>query len=174
MNRSFGLWQFSGFALTSLLGTLLHFLYDLTGGSLLVAPFSGTNESTFEHMKLLFWPMFLFALLQSLFFKERQDFLCIKLRGILLGLVLIPFLFYGYNGVIGKSPDLVNVAIFFLSAALAYLYETSLFKKGALCRSAPKRAFSALLCIALLFILFTFRPPRIALFKDPVTGGHGI
>ena len=85
MNRSIRLWQLFGFAVTSLGGTLLHFLYDWLGEAVWVAPFSGVNESTWEHMKLLFWPMLLFALVQSLFFWEKPDFWCIKLRGTLLG-----------------------------------------------------------------------------------------
>lgn len=36
---------------------------------------------------------------------------------ILLGLVLIPVLFYTYNGVFGKSPDWINTAIFYFTAA---------------------------------------------------------
>jgi hypothetical protein len=43
-----------GYAITSLGGTILHFLYDWSGKSRLVAVFSGVNESTWEHMKLLF------------------------------------------------------------------------------------------------------------------------
>ena len=63
------LWQAAGFALVTFGGTILHFLYDWAGGSILVSPFSGVNESTWEHMKLLFWPLFLFALIQRLFFQ---------------------------------------------------------------------------------------------------------
>ena len=74
MERSVGVWELWGFAVTSLLGTLLHFLYDWLGKSVWVAPFSGVNESTWEHMKLLFWPMLLFAIVQSFFFRERRDF----------------------------------------------------------------------------------------------------
>ena len=124
MKRSIGLWQLMGFAVTSLVGTVLHFLYDWLGEAAWIAPFSGVNESTWEHMKLLFWPMLLYAIVQSFFFRDREDFWCVKLRGTLLGLGLIPVLFYTYNGVIGKSPDWINVTIFFVAAALAYLYET--------------------------------------------------
>lgn len=99
------LWQAAGFALVTFGGTILHFLYDWTGGSILVSPFSGVNESTWEHMKLLFWPLFLFALVQRLLFKDQENYWCVKLAEILLGLVLIPVLFYTYNGVFGKSPD---------------------------------------------------------------------
>ena len=174
MKRSIGLWQLWGFAMTSFLGTVLHFLYDWLGGAVWIAPLSGVNESTWEHMKLLFWPMFLYAIAQSFFFKERNDFWCVKLRGTLLGLALIPILFYTYNGVIGHSPDWINIAIFFIAAAIAYLYETKLFKDEALTCKRPKLAIGILCAIALLFVVFTFATPEIAIFKDPLTGSYGI
>ncbi len=174
MKRSIGLWQLFGFAVTSLGGTLLHFLYDFTGKSVLVAPFSGVNESTWEHMKLLFWPMFLFAIVQSFFFKERADFWCVKLRGILLGLVLIPVIFYTYNGVIGPSPDWINIAIFFISAAVAYIYETRLLGNEATPCKNPKLAVALLCLMALFFTVFTFVTPEIGIFRDPLTGTYGI
>ena len=174
MKRSVGLWELFGFALTSLLGTLLHFLYDFTDESVLAAPFSGVNESTFEHMKLLFWPMLLFTIIQSFFFRDREDFLCIKLRGTLIGLGLIPVLFYTYNGIIGKSPDWINITIFFISAAVAYLYEARRLK-GDVMRHCSKRGAIIIFCvIALMFIIFTFKTPELGIFRDPLTGGYGI
>lgn len=174
MKRSISLWQLIGFAFTSLAGTLLHFLYDLTGESLLAAPFSGVNESTWEHMKLLFWPMFLFAVLQYFFLRDRKDFWCVKFLGILLGLLLIPVLFYTLNGVFGETPDRVNISIFFISAAAAYLFETRLFQKESVGCFSPPLAFLAICLIGVLFVLFTFRTPEFPIFEDPITGGYGI
>ena len=174
MKQSMGLWQLMGFAVTSLGGTLLHFLYDWLGSAVWVAPISGVNESTWEHMKLLFWPMFIYAIVQSFFFKERDDFWCVKLRGILLGNALIPIFFYTYNGVIGRSPDWINIAIFFISAAVAYVYETRLFNmKKAPCQS-QKVAVFMLSIMALLFVVFTFATPTLGIFRDPLTGTYGI
>ena len=125
-------------------------------------------------MKLLFWPMVIYAVFERFLFKERDDFWCVKLRGILLGLALIPVLFYTYNGVIGKSPDWINIAIFFVAAAIAYTYETIVFEKNELkCRS-KKLAIGVILVIALLFVVFTFRTPEIGMFKDPISGTYGI
>ena len=174
MNRSFGLWQLFGFATTSLLGTVLHFLYDWLGGAAWIAPFSGVNESTWEHMKLLFWPMFIFAVVESFFFRDREDFWCVKLRGILLGLILIPVIFYTYNGVIGKSPDWFNIAIFFISAAITYIYEARAFADKRLPCRASTPAIITLCVIALCFVVFTFEAPEIDIFKDPLTGSFGI
>lgn len=174
MKRTVWLWQLFGFAFTSLGGTLLHFLYEWLGEAWWIAPFSGVNESTFEHMKLMFWPMLIYALIESFFFRAYEGFWCIKLRGILLGLGLIPLIFYTYNGVIGKSPDWINIAIFFVVAAIVYLYEAiQLYKNNLYCEN-PKAAFALLCAVAVLFVVFTFCTPRILLFRDPLTGTYGI
>ena len=174
MKKTSWLWQLMGFAVTSFLGTVLHFLYEWLDEAVFIAPFSGVNESTWEHMKLLFWPMLLFAVVQSFFFREREDFWCIKLSGILLGIILIPIIFYTYNGAVGKSPDWINIAIFFIAAAAAYIYEAIQFNKEATLCKNPKVAFMLLLVIALLFVIFTFATPQINLFKDPLTKTYGI
>ena len=174
MKRTVWIWELWGFAVTSLVGTLLHFLYDFTDGAVWIAPFSGVNESTWEHMKLLFWPMFIFAIFQSFFFWSYENFWCVKLRGTLVGLMLIPTLFYTYNGVIGKSPDWINISIFFISALVAYIYETRLFNSGKASCKYPKLALGMLAVIALLFVVFTFRTPEIGIFRDPISGTYGI
>ena len=74
MNRRTVLWQAAGFAFATFAGTLLHFLYEWTGESILVTPFSGINESTWEHMKLLYWPLFFFALIQYPFFRNQKNY----------------------------------------------------------------------------------------------------
>ena len=174
MKRSIGLWQLWGFAVTSLLGTILHYLYDLTGKAVWSALFSGVNESTWEHMKLLFWPMFLYAVFQRFFFRDISAFWCVKLKGILLGLVLIPVIFCTYNGVIGPSPDWVNITIFFLAAAAAYGYETRVLFRGTKKCRFPKLAFTLLCLIGVLFTVFTFAAPELGIFRDPLTGSYGI
>jgi hypothetical protein len=174
MKKSTGLLQVVGFAVTSLGGTLLHFLFEWLDGALWIAPFSAVNESTWEHMKLLFWPSFIYAIIQSRFFLKRKDFWCIKLRSILLGLILIPIIFYTYNGVIAHSPDWVNISIFFISSAIMYIYEARQFNVGTMNCKYPPLSFAALLVIALLFIIFTFKTPSLYIFKDPLTSAYGI
>ncbi len=171
--QTLALWQLIGFAAVSLFGTLLHFVYDWTK-SPVAALFSGVNESTWEHMKLLFFPMLLVAVVQSIFlFGAHADVWCIKLRGTLAGLALIPALFYTLRGVFGVTPDWVNITIFFVAAALASLYELHLFIHGKRpCNTAF--AIGVFVLIALLFWVFTFYPPHLPLFRDPISGRFGI
>lgn len=171
MKKTVLLWSFFGFAATVLAGTILHFLYTWLGEPLWIAPFSAINESTWEHMKLLFWPMLIFAAPEGIAFRSHESlwraFWCIKLGSITLGIALIPILFYTYNGVIGKSPDWINIAIFFVAAAAAYAYEARLFNSTASRCKSQRIAIAALLAIALLFVIFTFAPPPLAIFQDP-------
>ena len=57
-------WQIAGFVFTIITGTFFHFLFDLTNGSRVAALISPVNESIWEHIKLLFFPMFVYALLE--------------------------------------------------------------------------------------------------------------
>lgn len=174
MRKNLSLWQFAGFVFATLGGTLLHFLYDWTNESVIIAPFSGVNESTWEHMKLLYFPLLIFALFQKIFFKEQENFWCVKLLGIITGLIFIPVLFYTYNGVLGKSPDWVNIAIFFISTAITFILETKLFKKENFICDKPWLSLVAICLIGVLFVIFTFNTPEIPLFKDPITQTYGI
>lgn len=172
MRRSFVFWQFIGFFIVSLGGVLLHFLYELSGNNILFAPFSGVNESTAEHIKLLYFPLLILAFLERRFIKA-EGFWCIKLLGTIFGLCLIPVVFYTANGVFGKTPDWFNITIFFISAAAALFFEVKLYKASIPCRR-PLAAFILLILIGVLIIVFTFSPPKIGLFLDPVTGQYGI
>ena len=168
------LWQAAGFAVVTFGGTILHFLYDWTGGCILISPFSGVNESTWEHMKLLYWPLLLFALVQRPSFRDQENYWCAKLVEILLGLILIPVLFYTYNGAFGKSPDWLNIAIFYFTALVVFLLERWAFQKTWLQCRHPRLAFGVICLIGVLFVVFTFKPPQIPLFQDPLTGSYGI
>ncbi len=169
MSRSFSFWQFAGFVFTSAVGTLLHFLYDLSGQKVVVGLFSAVNESIWEHMKLLFFPMLAFAVLQWLGIgKTRADYWCVVLVGILTGTLLIPVLYYTYTGAFGVMSDVVNITIFFVTAAVVYALQSYFFKRENRCRIPSLLAIAILCGIAVLFWVFTFVPPAIPLFEDPV------
>ncbi len=172
--REINFYLFAGFVFTSVFGTILHFLFEWSGENLIIAAFSATNESTFEHLKIFFFPTFLFGMFE--YFKYGKEVGCfwqIKLESILLGLISITTIFYTYKGVLGYSVDYINIAIFFIAAAICYLWQGYRLKKGNDdCREWIW--FSGALTLCILFILFTYFPPKIGLFQDPLTGGYGI
>jgi len=173
MNKNLIYWQVAGFIFVCISGVLLHFLYDFTNQNVLVALFSPVNESIWEHLKLLFFPMLLFAFVEKRYVKiENRIFFCAKFIGIILGLSLIPVIYYTINGVFGATSDWINIVIFFVVAAISFFVETKLIKREDI--SCDSSAIILLIAIVVLFVVWTFDPPHIPLFKDPVTGTYGI
>ncbi len=172
MKRSIPFWQMAGFVFTGILGTFLHFLFDLTGGSPAAALVSAVNESIWEHMKLLFYPMAIFAIAEYFFWgKDHPGFWCAQLLGILLGLAIIPVTYYTYTGILGVSADWFNITIFFLAAAAAYRLQTRHLTHQ--CSLPPAAAIAILCALTITFTALTFCPPHVPLFRDPLTGTYG-
>lgn len=164
-------WSVGGVLTVAILGTILHFLYDWTGGSAVVKPFSAIDESTFQHMKILCFPMTIFGLVQWFFFrKEYKCYFVIKLIGILVGLTLIPVLFYTYNGAFGKSPDWLNITIFMVADLCAFAVEYTLFKKAdGDCKPVWNiLALVGIIATGVMFVLLTYLPPNLPIFISPV------
>ncbi len=175
MRRRLFFWELAGFLFTGALGVLLHFLYEWSGGNTLAAAFSSVNESTWEHMKLLFFPIFVFSVFQvCIMGRNYPNFLAARAASILTGLVLIPVLFYTYTGVLGRNINWVDIAIFFLADLGAFLLDAWLLRRGKL--TAPWQQILGLLilwAVAFCFVWCTFRPVKLALWMDPVTGTFG-
>ena len=68
----------------------------------------------------------------------------------------------------------INIAIFFISAAISYIYEAKQFNTKIKHCKTQKKSFAILCVIALMFVIFTFSTPEIGIFKDPLTGAYGI
>ena len=124
---------------------------------------------------MFFFPAFFFAIFQSFFFKEYNNYWLIKLLGTMLGLMLIPIIFYTYNGAIGKSPDWLNILIFFISAGACFLIEGLLFKRNRAELTVFKTPSIIIFCLlSFAFILFTFKTPKLGIFLDPIYQTYGI
>lgn len=156
-----------------ILGTILHFSYDWSQNNIIIGLFSAVNESTWEHLKLLFFPMLITTIIGYFIFKYTfHNFLCSKTIGIITAMLFTVIFFYTYTGIIGTNYAFVNILTFILSVIIgeyvAYLLTINNF------------TFNNIFCISILilltvfFIIFTFNPPGINLFKDPIDGSYGI
>ena len=84
-----------GIVFTTLVGALLHFTYAFSGNNAFVALFSAVNESTWEHLKLLFFPYCIYMIYENYSTKiESNNFWTAKFIGLLCGLIFIPVVFY--------------------------------------------------------------------------------
>lgn len=168
-------WQVIGFIFTVVLGSLWHFIYEWTGGSSLAGLFTPVNESTWEHLKIIFFPMLIYGIVEFILYgRFVRNFVPVLAVSMLIGMAAIVVLFYTYTGIVGESYLLVDIGTFIIGALLAYAFscrtlDTDLFTSG------PAVAVGWLLIAVMtaLFILFTMNPPHINLFLDPVTQGYG-
>ena len=174
MTKKLKNWEIAGFIFAVALGTLGHFLYDLTGGNALVGKFFAVNESTWEHLKLLFFPYVLFSLIEWFYVgKNYKSFAFSKTLGVLAGMLFIVAAFYTYTGVLGRSVDFLNIVIFVIGTALSFFVSYKiLISTGKTVLKIP--SVIALVIISIAFVAFTANPPEIGLFQDPTTGGYGI
>lgn len=156
-----------------LTGSLAHFLYDWSGQNPIVGLFTPINESIWEHMKLLFFPMFIYALF--LMFKFKPTYPCITPAlcfGILSGTFLIPLIYYTYTDILGKNYFVFDLTTFLLSSVIAFWLA---YKLKFSCRLQPY-ALLLYVSICLLFVyflVFTKQPPNIAIFNDPAQRAFG-
>ena len=90
------------FIFISVLGVLLHFTYEWSGDNAVVGLFSAVNESTWEHLKLLFFPFLLLTILEVLLRGNMlpEQFLPARVLGILAGMGGIVVGFYTLQGVL--------------------------------------------------------------------------
>ncbi len=154
-------------------GTLLHFTYEFFSENIFVASFSAVNESVWEHLKLLFFPMLLTTIIGYFYIgKNAPNFLCSKLFGILASMLFIIIFFYTYTGIIGKSIVFIDIASFFVAVILGEYLGNKLITSNFKCNNII--AITILTVILICFIVFTYFPPNIGIFKDPVTNQYGI
>ena len=165
-----------GAVFTILFGTLLHFAYDLLGEKDFVAIFSAVNESTWEHLKLLYFPIMIFAIIEYfLYGKDTQNFWAVKTISVLCAMLSVIIPFYTYTGVIGNNFAVIDISIFIFAVILAYWLSYKLFSLNILENKKINRFFIIVsFVLFVIFWVYTFYPPLINLFKDPINGGFGI
>ena len=157
----------TGAIFVSVLGTLLHFVYEWSGNNVFIGLFTPINESIWEHTKLLFFPMLIFSLYLSR--KVNAQYPCIGaalISGALAGAASIIILFYTYSGIIGFNVAVADISIFFVSVIISFYI---VYKIATTCKDTIYNALSQTLWIMMicLYIIFTVSPPQIPLFISP-------
>lgn len=171
--KSILIFQIASAVFAIILGTLLHFTYKWSGENLLVASFSAVNESTWEHLKILFFPMLITTIIGCFYFGSSvPNFLCAKTIGIITALLFTTSFFYTYAGILGTNIAILNIISFFIAIIIGEYVAYKIMRSYFSCNK--KIVIISLIILTLCFIIFTYYTPQIGLFNDPLTGGYGI
>lgn len=163
-----------GFFFISILGTLLHFVYEASNYNLVIGCFSAVNESVWEHLKIAVLPMILWTYIEFIVLKYRQDNLWTSLiNKIIILCLIVSIIFYLYTAILGKSVLVIDIMLFYLSILVSQLvgYKKIKSKKVSV-RTEEVNKYLVIL-IVITFILFTFCPPKLDIFKDEITSTYG-
>lgn len=167
-------WQIITIIICLILGIFLHFTYEWSGENMIVGLFSAVNESTWEHLKLIFYPMFLLGIIGYFIIgKNKNNYWFAQAIGILTAMIFTILFFYTYTGIVGTNFGWLNIATFFVAILLGGIVSYKLLIST---KNYDAELISIIFLITLLFsfILYTFYPPQIQLFQDPITLKYGI
>ncbi len=148
------------YVFTVVLGTIFHFVYGFTGENRIVGYFFPINESTWEHMKLVYFPMLLCI---WIFVKSADEK---WMLGNIIGTWLIPVMFYTYKGILGFGVMAIDILNFYIAvfAAFRFAYHFS----GSVWNKASAVVIRVLFIIqGIMFVVFTYHPLALGIFAEP-------
>lgn len=159
------------FLFIGLFGVLGHFLYEWTGNNAIIGMFFPVNESTWEHLKLLFFPTLIYSLGEYFLCKEKpQNYFPAIAISVFCGMLSIVVLFYTISGILGFNVDFVNILIYFIGVAVT-VYKKNKLLKNEKFSSQNSNIISLMFIILLtvLFVFWSFNPPSLGVFTPPIS-----
>lgn len=166
-------WEIWGAVFSVIAGSLFHFIYVWSGNNPVVAIFGAVNESTWEHLKMAFWPTLIFAIIEYFILKnDVKNFFLATLVKLFSMPIIIVGLFYGWLAVFSESV-FWDISSFVFAIIIGYILSYKIMTAN---KKFDLETTSLILIIAglLKFSLFTYYPPQSFLTEDPNTGERGI
>lgn len=169
-------WNIVAIVPISLLGSLLHFTYDWSRHNRFVAYFSAVNESYWEHIKIAFWPVLVWFIIQfACGGWQLPGFIpaaTIALYAVPVTMIVIVF---GYKSITHKNVLWIDILSFFVTVAVSLIVFALIATE--LSASAWTIALSAFFLISLCvaFTRYTIKPPAESdFFIDPTNSRYGL
>lgn len=160
-----------GFVFISLIGSVLHFVYDWLKHNKYISLFVAVNESTWEHLKLAILPTFIWGIIG--WFLDFNNYAFGVFITLLTISIVIPVIFYSYTSFTKKPILAVDISSFFIAIGLAMIFAYLIFTAKDFPGFFNWVGIIGNCLFALSFVLFTIFPPHMFLFIDPITKKYG-
>ncbi|MFX1313035.1 MAG: DUF6512 family protein [Promethearchaeota archaeon] len=168
-------WEIGGIIFISFVGALFHFVFEWLGHWEYIGGFFPVNESVWEHLKLPYWPLIIFALIEYQYIKEgTNNFIVGKTLAALISIVIIIITFYTYTAILKTEILIIDISSFIIGVAVGQLISYKILTISTVPKLIIIFSWIIFIAIGIIFILFTFLPPHLPLFRDPLTGLYGI
>lgn len=156
-----------------IIGTIMHFVYQWSGKNTIVGLVAPVNESVWEHLKLIVFPLILAVIVEAICLSRKKQYLRNPLSAVFaaigVGMIFIIVTFYTYTGAITKTSNVfVDIGTFVVAAFLSSLILHYIFRLARFDRRVEIAALIALLLLITLIFCYTYSPPNLPLFTDPL------
>lgn len=166
-------WELWGIVWIILVGTLLHFTFEWSGESKFVGLFSPVNESVWEHLKMSYWAVTTFMIIEYWFIKPyTNSFFISKFLGVLAMNLFIVVVFYTYNAFMEESL-IIDIGSFMIGAVICQLIGIKIMSSRS-SQGMERLGLGLYIIMGLVFALFTFYPPHLGIFMDSNSKTYGI
>ncbi len=116
-NTTLRKWHVIGFFWIVIVGSLLHFTYEWSGKMPIVGYFSAVNESLWEHLKLGYFSLTFFMLIDYWVLRNKTTgYFAAKAAGIVSMNLLIVLVNFIYETVVEKPNPIFHIALFVVGA----------------------------------------------------------
>lgn len=157
----------------SIVGTISHFLYDISNHNKLVGLFTAVNESTWEHIKIALTPTILWSIIDGLIFGSNPNYFFAKLVSLLIIIVLMPLLFYGYKAILKKDKLFLDIAIFYITIIASQIAFYFLLKIRCISFIPQYLSCVGLFIVFGSYMVLTLFPIKNFIFRDPISNEYG-
>ena len=168
-------WELNGIWVIFLLGSLFHFMFEITDSYAAAGAFFPVNESVFEHLKLTFWPSIIWWAFSYPFLKAvTNNFMISRAVALLIMPIVTLALFYGYTRLSGWENVFVDILIFLLSVAAGQMAAYWLARRNPLPLWLTGLSVILIFALGFWYVFFTYYPPHVSIFIDSNTDSYGI
>ena len=157
----------------SILCYIFHFLFDWLNNNLLIAPFVNVNESVWEHLKLPTNSFIIFAVVTIWQNKKYKNYVSALGTKIIFCTIFIPLLYYILKSINVKG-ELVNILILYVSIIVSEIYEYYIITRNIIDKKYNSTFIIIILILQILFVIFTYHPLKLDIFKDNRYNSYGI
>ena len=169
--RAILLWEVATFSVVMIGASALHFAFELSNFYRPLAVVASVNESTFEHLKLFFWPMLIMAFVEHAFIKGHvNNYWWGKAMAMLAAPIAIVISFYFYLGIALPLTGSGYLALDIGTGAFGVLVGNIVaYRILTSPEKGPKRRAVGLAIIAVLAVIsatVAFFPPDFFLFEN--------
>ena len=157
----------------SVIGTLSHFLYEISNHNKIVGIFTAVNESVWEHIKIALTPTILWSIIDGFVYGSNQNYFLAKFISLFLLIILIPILFYGYKKLLNKEILIIDILIFYIAIICSELSFYYLINTESVSYIINYLSLIGIFIIFGSYLLLTIFPIKHEVFKDPISKKYG-